>query len=251
MEEQGLHIALAAQRLWDVFGLPVTNSLLAAWIVTGLLIAFAVIVGRNPKLIPGKTQNLFEMLFEYVFDYMEKTLESRSLAQRFFPLIMTIFLFIFAANLFEFLPFVEAFRVHLSTSLGASDVPLLRSATTDLNLTLALAVISFLTIEITGITVLGFLRYGAKFVSLKGGVLGLAVGLIELVSNLARLISFSFRLFGNVFAGSILIAVAVMFLPYVVPVPVMLFEVFVALVQAAIFALLTLAFIKIAITEAH
>ena len=130
-------------------------------------------------------------------------------------------------------------------------VPLFRSSSTDLNTTLALALIAYLVVEITGIVMLGFLRYGSKFVNFNGGVMGFLIGLIEFISNLARLISFSFRLFGNIFAGDVLIAVAVYFLPLVLPVPFMLFETFVGLVQAAIFALLTLVFIKIAISEPH
>lgn len=244
---EGLHIALSAQRLGEVWGIPVTNTLLTAWIVMAGLLVLAFLVGRNPKLIPGRVQNVFEMLFDYVFSYMEETLGNRDLARRFFPLIMTIFLFIFAANIFEFLPFMEALRVNIH----GQSIPLLRSVNTDLNVTLALALIVYFVIEVTGVVVLGFFRYGSKFVNLKDGVLGLGIGLIEFVSNLARLISFSFRLFGNIFAGGILIAVAIAFVPVVLPVPLMLFELFVALVQAAIFALLTLAFIKIAITEAH
>ena len=243
----GLHITLAAEELFSVWGLPVTNTLLTVWVVIALLLLAGYLVGRRVRLIPGKVQNAFEMLFEFVFNYIEETLESRALAERFFPLIVTLFLFIFAANLFEFLPFVESIGIRH----GEEFIPLLRSANTDLNVTLALALIVFLTIEITGVVVLGFLKYWSKFVNLKGGVLGFLIGLIEFVSNLARLISFSFRLFGNIFAGGILIAVAVAFVPLLLPVPIMLFETFVGLIQAAIFSLLTLAFIKIAITEPH
>ncbi len=244
--ESGLHIQLAAEQLGSVFGIPVTNTLLTAWVVMALLIVAGYFIGRRVSLIPNKVQNAFEMLFEFVLQYMEETLGSRALARRFFPLIVTLFLFIFAANLFEFLPFMEALRF---TVVGES-VPLLRSVNTDLNVTLALALIVFLTIEITGVVCLGFLKYWSKFVNLRGGVLGFLIGLIEFVSNLARLISFSFRLFGNIFAGGILIAVALAFVPLILPVPIMLFETFVGLIQAAIFALLTLAFIKIAITDA-
>lgn len=244
---EGLHIALSAQRLGSVFGIPITNTLLTAWIVIGILIITAFVVGSRVSLVPGKVQNFFETLFEFVYGYIKDTLGSEALAQRFFPLIMTIFLFVFVANMFEFLPFVEPIHVHI----GGENVPLLRSVNTDLNVTLALAIIAYLTIELTGIVMLGFFKYGSKFVNIKGGVLGFGIGLIEFVSNLARLISFSFRLFGNIFAGGILIAVAVSFVPLLLPVPLMLFETFVGLVQAAIFALLTLAFIKIAITEEH
>lgn len=245
--EHGLHIALSAERLGTLFGLPITNTLITAWMVMATLIIIGVVVGRNPKLIPGPVQNLFETMFEFVLKYMEDTLGTRALAERFFPLILTIFLFVFCSNLFDFLPFFGSIGLYENGEL----VPLFRPVNTDINVTLALAILSYLVIEITGITVLGFLKYGSKFVNFKQGVLGFFIGLIEFVSNLARLISFSFRLFGNVFAGEVLIAVVVAFLPYVLPVPLMLFETFVGLVQASIFALLTLVFIKIAITEPH
>lgn len=244
---EGLHIALAPERLGSIFGIPITNTLIAVWTVMTVLIVIGVLAGRNPKLIPGKVQNVFEMLFEFVLKYMEDTLGTRELAVRFFPLVATIFLFIFCSNLFDFLPFFGSVGIFQNGEL----VPLYRPVNTDLNVTLALAVIAYLVIEVTGIVMLGFLKYGSKFVNFKQGVLGFLIGLIEFVSNLARLISFSFRLFGNVFAGEVLIAVVVAFLPFVLPVPLMLFETFVGLVQAAIFALLTLVFIKIAITEPH
>lgn len=245
--EGGLHIALSAERLFTLWGIPITNTLITAWIVVALLLIVGFFVGRRVMLIPGKVQNFFEVLFEFVLTYMEQTLESRKLAERYFPLIMSIFLFIITANLLDFLPIVGS----IGFTHQGEFFPLLRPVNSDLNVTLALAIIVFFVIEISGIFMLGLLRYGSKFVNFKQRGMGLAIGLIELVSNLARLISFSFRLFGNIFAGEILIAVAIAFLPLVVPVPLMLFETFVGLVQAAIFALLTLAFIKIAISEPH
>lgn len=245
--EGGLHIELASEQLGTFLGLPITNGLLMSWIVMAILILMGYFIGRRPSLIPGKLQSAFEWIFEFVLGYMEQTLGSRKLAERFFPLIMTIFLFVFLANELEFFPLVGSIGVHH----GDTFVPLLRGATADLNLTLALAIISFLTIEISGIAILGFFKYGSKFVNIKGGVMGIAVGLLELIGNLARLISFSFRLFGNIFAGEILVLVAAAFLPLVLPVPIMLFESFVGLLQAAIFALLTLAFIQLAIAQPH
>jgi F-type H+-transporting ATPase subunit a len=120
----------------------------------------------------------------------------------------------------------------------------------DLNSTLSLAIIAFLVIELSGIFMLGILKYGSKFVSIRSPM-DFAIGLLEIIGNLARLISFSFRLFGSIFAGEVLILVVSTFVPYVVPVPIMLFEVLIGFLQAAIFALLTLAFIKIAIAEPH
>lgn len=248
MEESGLHITLAAERLFYVLGFfPITNSTLAIWLVMAVLIVTGLVVGRKASILPGKIQNVFEMLFEYLLDMMEKTLNSRALALRYFPLIATIFLFILTAN---WLHFVPVFGTLLINDHGHM-VPLFHGVNADLNTTLALALISFFVIEISGILTLGFLKYGSKFVNFSGGVMGFIVGVLELIGNLARLVSFSFRLFGAIFAGEVLLLVIGTFVPLLVPVPLMAFEVFIGLLQAAIFAILTLAFIKIAIEEPH
>jgi F-type H+-transporting ATPase subunit a len=105
-------------------------------------------------------------------------------------------------------------------------------------------------IEVTGVAVIGFFKYFKKFFN-TSSVIGFVVGIIELISEVVRLISFSFRLFGNIFAGDVLIMAAIFFLPYIAPVPFMLYEVFVGFIQAAIFSLLTLFFIKLAVMEPH
>lgn len=244
--EEGIHIALAAEPVFHLWGLPITDSLIFTWLALGILITLGLLVGPRAKMIPGRLQSAFEIIFQTAFDYMAETLESKKLATRFFPLITTIFLFIFSINLLGFFPGVESIGFYHDGHLE----PLLRHANTDLNTTLALAIIAFLVIEISGIVALGFLKYWGKFITLKSPI-GLAVGLLEIIGNLARLVSFSFRLFGNIFAGHVLIIVIAFFVPFVLPVPLMLFEVFVALLQAAIFALLTLVFIKLAISEPH
>lgn len=243
----GLHIALAAERLFTLWGIPITNSLVSAWCVIAVLVVLGYIVGRSPRMIPGKLQNMFEILFDFVLGYMEEILGSRKLAMTYFPLIITIFLFIFTSNLFDFLPFFGAVGI----VKGGEFLPLFRPVNSDLNVTLALAIIAFVVIEASGVALLGFLKYLGKFVNFKGGAMGFFIGLMELISNTARLISFSFRLFGNIFAGEVLIAVVILFVPYVLPVPLLMFETFVALVQAGIFALLTLIFVKMAIMEPH
>jgi len=245
-----IHIALSAEKITEFWGLPITNTLLTSWVVVILLIGGAFLIRKNLKLVPGKFQALVEALFTTIMDYMEEALESKELTKRFFPLIATIFLFIFISNMVEFIPGIGSigfFGVHN----GAEEfTPLLRSVNTDLNVTLALAIISFVVIEISGVFIIGFLKYFSKFVNFKS-VLGFIIGIIELFSEIARLIAFSFRLFGNIFAGEVLILVIIYFVPYILPVPLMLFEVFVGFIQAAIFSLLTLFFIKIAITEPH
>ena len=244
--DEGLHIAIAAERLWSPFGIPVTNALLTAWVVMALLTLFAVLVGTRLRAVPGRTQAAVESLFEYVLTYSTAILGSGSLARRYFPLLMTIFLFVLTANLFHFLPVVGSVVVegHGHTT------SLFRAATTDLNFTLALAIIAVIAIEIAGIVALGALRYGSKFINFSSPV-NFVVGLIELISELSRFVSFSFRLFGNIFAGEVLLAVVALFVPYFLPVPLMMLEVFVAVIQAAVFSMLTLFFIKMAVAMPH
>lgn len=247
MEETSIHISLSAEKIGTFFGVPITNTILMSFVVFAILGILTFFVRRNLTLIPGRMQTLIETLFVGILDYMTETLEDARLARKLFPLILTIFLFIFTANIIEFTPGIGS----IGWTHGDGEfIPLLRSMNTDMNTTLALTIIAFVVIEVAGVATLGFLRYGKKFVNLSS-VLGFMVGIIELFSEVARLVSYSFRLFGNIFAGEVMILVIQHFVPMVLPVPIMLFEVFVGFIQAAIFALLTLFFVKIAITEAH
>lgn len=243
--EKELHISLAAERVGTLFGLPINNALITAWVVMSILILLGFLVRRRLSLVPGKLQNAFEMLIEYVLGIMEQTLGTRALALRYFPFIATIFLFILAANMLNFLPIFGTFGIHH----GEEFIPLFRGVNADLNVTLALAIIAFVVIELSGIFTLGVLKYGSKFVNFTGGAMGFIVGLLELIGNLARLISFSFRLFGAIFAGEVLLMVIGTFVPYFLPVPLMAFEAFIGILQAGIFAILTMAFIKLAIED--
>ena len=248
--ESSIHISLAAEQLGTFLSIPITNTLITSWAVMLILALIAFFVGRNLKMIPGRVQTLFEEMVSFILGYMGEVLEDNKLARKLFPLITTFFLFIFASNLLEFTPGIGSFGFIEMTSHGEIFTPILRSVNTDLNVTLALAVIAFIAIETIGITTLGALKYAGKFFNFSSPI-GFLVGIIEFFSEIARLISFSFRLFGNILAGEILIVVIMSFVPYLAPVPMMLFEVFVGLIQAAIFALLTLFFVKIAITEPH
>lgn len=246
MEDKGLHIALSAERLGYIFGFPITNTLVSAWFVMIILIIVAVIVGRKPTLVPGKVQNFFEVIFDFVIGYMTEIFGSRSRALTFFPFIATIFLFIATSNLLDFMPFFGSVGLMHGNEL----VPIFHPVNTDLNVTLALAIIAVFTIEIAGIVALGFFTYASKFFNFSSP-LNFTVGLIEFVSEMSRFISFSFRLFGNIFAGEVLLGVVGFFMPYVLPVPLMAFETFVGIVQAAVFAMLTLFFLKLAMAEPH
>ncbi len=243
---EGISVVLKAEQLGSVFGFPITNSLIMAWVVMALLIGLAFFFGRSLALVPGKLQAGVEWAFEGVLAYMTEVLGSEALAHRFFPLVVSVFLFIAFINELEFFPGIGSIGI----MHGSEFLPILRAPTTDLNFTLALALIAFFVIEITGIATLGFFKYAKKYVNLTSPI-GFVVGLIELISNLGRLISFSFRLFGNIFAGEVLVLVATFFLPYILPAPLMGFEMFIGLVQALVFSMLILFFVKLAIMDPH
>ncbi len=247
--EAGIHVSLAAEKLGEFMGIPITNTLITSWVVIGLLVLFAFLIRGRLAMIPGRLQTLVEQIFGFLYDYIAETLESKEMARRFFPLLMTVFLFIFLGNMLHFIPGIGSIGFFHE---GGVFEPLLRAPNTDLTMPLVLAIISFFVIEITGILAIGFWKYSHKFIvnPLKDPI-GSLVGVIELIGELVRVVSLSFRLFGNILAGEIVIAVAIFFAPYVAPIPIMLFEIFIGSLQAAVFTLLTLFFIKIAITEPH
>lgn len=239
-----LEISLAGETIGHLFGIPIPNSLVMSWLVVLVLVVFSLVMWRKIKLIPGKLQTVLEWLFLFVLEYIEETLEDKKLARKTFPLILTLFVFILFGNLFALIPGIGSILVEREGEM----VHLFHPVNATLNATMAYTIIAFVVIEVIGVTTLGVLKYGGKFVNLRSP-LGFLIGIIELISELARLVSYSFRLFGNMFAGEVLILVAAAFIPVFLPVPLMLFEIFEGIIQAAIFALLTLFFIKIAITD--
>ncbi|HVU75867.1 MAG TPA: FoF1 ATP synthase subunit a [Candidatus Paceibacterota bacterium] len=251
-EHSGIHVTLAPEVITRFLGFPITNTLIMSWIAMAILIVGAFFIGRNLKLMPGRFQIFVEALYSLIEDFVHSTLENALWARRLMPLLLTMFLFIALANLLEFTPGVGSVLVYH----GAESAPFLHGANADLNNTLALTIIAVFTIEIAGIMSLGFFRYAGKFITFAGHsiserIINFIVGIIELVSELSRFVSFSFRLFGNIFAGQVLIAVVSFFVPYILPSGLMAFEMFVGIVQAAVFALLTLFFVKMAIAEPH
>jgi F-type H+-transporting ATPase subunit a len=242
---EGVHVSLAAGHLTTWFGVPITNSLIMSWVVVLLIVGLSLLARKKVALIPGKFQVASETVIGGLFSFVASTLESKTLARRFTPFLLALAIFILVGNWMEFVPGVESIVVH--TAPGES-VPLLRGMNTDFNVPLALAIIAFLTIEVAGVMAIGLMPYIGKFINFHSPV-GFFVGLLELLSEMIRLITFSFRLFGNVFAGSVLLLIITYLVPYIVPVPFMLFELFVGLIQAAVFMLLSLFFIKLAIMK--
>lgn len=248
------HIEIAAEKLFFVFGFPVTNTLLTSWIVMGILIGGAVLISRDVRLIPVGLQNLFESFCEAFLNLMVSIFGSREKAEQYFPLIATVFLFILISNWLGIFPGVGSVGFYEVAHGEKLLVPFFRSAASDLNVTLALATVMVFLIHMSGMAALGVRAHLSKFFSFKGPI-EFFVGILELVSEFAKIISFSFRLFGNIFAGEVLLIVTGFLAPFVAPLPFLMLEIFVGFVQALVFAMLSMVFISIAIThheaEAH
>ncbi len=228
-------ISLKAQPLFDIGSFSITNSLLLTFIVSLILILLGFLIYRKINIVPGKIQSLVEICIEKLLDLMNLILGSRHLAEKYLPLIATIFIFIFFSNMLGILPGVGSLVYHNA----AGHVPLLRSPAADLNFTLAFAIISVFLTNFFGMVTVGVLVHIKKYLNFSNPI-NFFVGMLELLSEVARIISFSFRLFGNVFAGEVLLAIIFFLLPYVVPVPFLTLEMFFGMIQAFIFAILTL-----------
>lgn len=253
---EGISVKLSPYIVGEFLGIPVTATMLTTWLSMIILVVLAVVVGKNLRSVPGKLQNIFELLIGGAYDFVAETLESKTLATKYFPILMTIFLFLLAMNWTGLLPGVTSIGFFEGHGEEHHLIPLFYPPATDLNLAIAFAFIAMVVIEFAGIMALGAWKYGGKFISFKGHSIGerfisFIVGIIELISELGRLVSFSFRLFGNIFAGKTLLTVALFFVPLFLPIPILAYEVFVGFIQAGVFAFLTLIFIKLAVVEPH
>ena len=257
---------LPAETAFHIFGFPVANSIIGAWITMVVLICFSFVITRRIKLVPGRLQSTFEALLGWLYDLCRRVAGEAN-GRRFFPIVATIFLFV-AFN--AWLSLIPGFGSIFITNAEGEHVHLLRGANTDINMPLALALISFVFVEYFGLKSLG-LRYLGKFLNvgqffdsikqmvkghLKAGLGGLLtglihifVGLLEALSELVRVVSFTFRLFGNMTAGEILLLIAAFLIPWVFALPFYGLELLVGFVQALIFGGLTLVFLTLAVAH--
>ena len=282
-----IHIAIAPETLFTVGPINVTNSLFMTFVVMGLLLIVGAALARNAKLVPGRWQSLFEVAASFILDLVEST-GGRSFGRRIFPLVGAIFMFIVIANYSGLLPGVgtigiyrtepaaaEADATHadegaaVESTAGVTEttdvdeehalethpelVPILRPPTADLNMTLAMALVTFTTVQVMGIRAHGF----------RGRIKHMAdppfIFPIELVSEFGRIISLSARLFGNVLAGEVLLGVMyalaaaarIAILPLLVPVVFIVLEILFGTIQALVFALLTAIYITLAAGDSH
>lgn len=232
-------IVLKPEVLGFYKNLPITSTLLVGWIAMGILILSAIIVRVNLRSIPNVLQNIFEMVIDYAHSLVTG-LSGEKKAKIFFPFMMTFFFYIIISNWLGLLPGFGTI-----TYLGH---PLLRSTNSDLNMTLALALISAITTHIFAVRYLGIKNYLLKWVALNP--IFLFVGILELIGEFTKVVSLSFRLFGNIFAGEVVLATISSMFAFILPLPFYFLEIVVGFVQAAVFAMLTLVFMVL-LSEKH
>ncbi len=264
------HPKLPAETVFHIFGLKITNSIIATWVTIVFLVGFSYIITRRMKLVPNRLQAAFEFLVGWLYDLCCSVAGEKN-GRKFFPIIATIFLLVAFNAWLGLLPGYGSITVH--TAEG--EVHLLRPANTDINMPLALALVSFVFVEITALRRLG-IRYMKKFINfkefgnglrqilkgkLKEGGFGLVygaiyifIGFLEALSEFIRIVSLTFRLFGNMTAGEILLLVVAFLIPWVLAVPFYGLELLIGFIQALIFAGLTLIYVTVAVMpheEAH
>ena len=297
-------ISIAAEPVFDLFGFTITNTLVASWFTMLFLIVSAWAITRKVKAVPDRWQGFLEMVIEGFYGLVEGAAGPKW-APRFFPVVMTIFLFVIASSWLGLTPLYggwgplhhsdhgqevtwlndsqtlgilgEAEAAHEEAEPGSHEgegeryalIPMLRASTTDLNFTVALAIVSVILTQYFGVQALGFGYFG-KFIAVSGfvqaftkkglgcigrigtfgmGIINFFIGVVEFISEIGKIVSFSFRLFGNIFAGEVLLGVMAFLIPYLVSLPFYGLEIFVGFVQALVFMMLTVAFFVVAVTQ--
>lgn len=308
-----VHVEIAAETLFHVGPIPVTNSMLTMFIVMGALIFVGWLIARGAKEVPGRGQSLLEMIIEFLMGLVEAS-AGRRLGRQIFPLVGGIFIFILVANYSGLLPgvgtigFYETETVESGAEVGEPEnneetpsaegeqeendgessqirvfdiaatgstatsvtataaeepaegeeaekvlIPYLRAPNADLNMTLAMALVTFTAVQILGIKAHGF---GGRIKHMANPPFLFP---IELISEFSRIISLSARLFGNVFAGEVLLgvmyamgaAIKIAIVPFLFPVVFLFLELMFGAIQALVFALLTLIYIALAAEGGH
>ncbi|GHT52427.1 ATP synthase subunit a [Endomicrobiia bacterium] len=239
---------LSSDVLFSIAGFPVTNTVIATLITDVVIVALVLMVGRAVSLRPKGAQNAVEAVVDYFREITESIAGER--ASYIYPWVVSFFLFIVISNLLAQFPGFESIKFRTLTS-GSCGVPLFRAATSDLNLTLALAVVSVTATHCLSIRYTSLKSYIARFITFKLFPAFLFLGILEFTNEFAKFVSFSFRLFGNIYAGEKVMATMYNLCPLGLPIPFIALELMVAVVQAMVFALLTMTFMHIMTDKSH
>ncbi|MBI5370201.1 F0F1 ATP synthase subunit A [Candidatus Uhrbacteria bacterium] len=255
---------VAAEPVLSIGTFPITNTMVNAWIAVVFFLLISLAVRSRKARVPKGLQNIVESVVEFLLREVEKVTGDKKKARQFLPIVGTIFLFILFSNWIGLFPGTGSIGVWGMVHGEVELIPLLRPAASDLNLTLAIALFAIITSHVMALLSIGPLNHISKFINIRGvlrslrngpmavivAIIELGVGFIEIVGEIAKVVSLSLRLFGNIFAGEVLMTVMLGLLAYVVPIPFMFLELLVGAVQATVFAMLTLAYLVVA-TEDH
>ena len=258
MEE---NITLYAEPIFHYGNFNVTNALLTSWLVVIILIILSFVLRFKLAEIPGKLQNIFEIIIDNALQLCDQVTNSRALSIKIFPIAISVFFFILINNWLGIFP-LGGFGIIEKGEHGLAFIPFLRSGTADINTTIALAVMAVLGANIFGIFSIGLWKTFNKYVNLKAlgeiftkvrheptviivAPITFFVGLIEIVGEFAKIASLSFRLFGNVFAGEVLLVSMAAIVAYIVPIPFLFLELLVGVIQALIFSILLVVYFTI------
>lgn len=235
--------SFAAETILQIGALPITNTLLHTLLVDSLLVGGVVYVNKKLTLIPNNFfQNAIENIIEIFYNLTESI--AAHAASKIFPYFMTFFLFILVANWSSLLPGIGTIGVREHDEI----IPFLRGTTSDLNTTLALALISAIATHSLSINTIGIKEYLGRYFSFNP--INLFIGVLEIISEITKIISLSFRLFGNIFAGEVVILTVSSMFAFIFPLPFLMLEVIVGAVQALVFSMLTMVFMAI-LTTSH
>lgn len=258
-------ITLFAEPIFHFESFTITNALLTSWFAVFIIVIISLFLRKSLREVPSKIQHVFEIMIEGALSLCDQVTNDRALSMRIFPFAISVFFFILINNWLGLMP-LGGFGIVENGEHGLTFVPFLRGSTADINTTLALAVMAVLGANIFGIFSIGIWKTFNKYVNLKvlGGVftkirkdptiiivapITFFVGLIEVVGEFAKVASLSFRLFGNVFAGEVLLVSMAALVAYVVPIPFMFLEILVGVVQAVIFSILLVVYFTIAASD--
>lgn len=247
-------ITLPARVLFSIGPLPITDGFLGAVLVTITLFAFTYMAARKFSIIPTRIQVAFEMVTEYIMEQLETAFGSKKQAEDFYPFFMTMLLFIVVANQFMLVPFV------FEITAGGAD--LFRQPTSDLAQPLALSLLIAVISNLMALRI-SPIRHLSNFIAIGpflkarsigdflNACVGFFIGLLNIVGEFAKVVSLAARLFGNVFAGNVMVAVITGLASFIAPMPFILLSVFSGFVQAFVFMLLSIQFVSLAIQGAQ
>lgn len=264
------HVSLPAEAIIHVGGFNITNTLIASWFTIIVLVILSIFLTRKMKLIPGRRQAMAEVIVEGLLNFVE-SVAGRRHSRMIFPGVATIFIYVISNAYLALLPFFGTIGIHHGGHAEHGEfVAIFRAANTDVNVPLSIAIMSFIFVETWGMRSVGVFHYLGEFINVRQflqgwkelltgkiktgpmnmvfGFINMFVGVLEIFSHLTRMLSFTFRLFGNMTAGEILILVSCFLIPLVFTIPFYSLELLIGLIQALIFSGLTLVFGTIAVS---